>query len=45
MHRYAPKDGKQSAEIFHPGSASAAIPAAIQHLKDQWEAIVEPWGT
>jgi hypothetical protein len=45
VHGYTPKDGKQPAEIFHPGPTSAAIPAAIQHLKDHWEAIIEPWTT
>jgi hypothetical protein len=45
MHRYTSKDGKQPAEIFHPGPTNAAIPAAIQHLKDHWEAIVESWRT
>ncbi|HUE25926.1 MAG TPA: hypothetical protein VMP89_04060 [Solirubrobacteraceae bacterium] len=45
MHRYTPTEGKQSAEVFHPGPARAAIPAAIRHLKDHWEAIVEPWKT
>ena len=45
MHRYTPNEGKQSAEIFHPGPTNAAIPAAIQHLKNHWEAITEPWRT
>jgi hypothetical protein len=45
MHRYTPKDGKQPAEVFHPGPTNAAIPAAIEHLKNHWEAIVEPWRT
>ena len=45
MHRYNLKDGKQAAEVVHPGPTNAAIAAAIQHLKDHWEAIVEPWRT
>jgi hypothetical protein len=45
MHRYTPKDGKQTPEIFHPGPTNAAVAAAIGHLKDHWEAIVEPWRT
>jgi hypothetical protein len=45
MHRYTPETGKQLAEIFHQGPTNAAIPAAIEHLKAHWEAIVEPWRT
>jgi hypothetical protein len=45
MHRYTPKGGKQPPEAFHPGPTNAAIAAAIGHLKDHWEAIVEPWKT
>jgi aspartate carbamoyltransferase catalytic subunit len=45
MHRYTLKDGKKDAEIFHPGPTNAAIPAAIRHLTDHWEAIIESWRT
>jgi hypothetical protein len=45
MHRYTPKQGKQPAETFHPGPTNAAIAAAIEHLKNHWEAIIEPWRT
>jgi hypothetical protein len=37
MHRYTQTGGKQSPEIFHPGPANMAIPAAIDHLKAHWE--------
>jgi hypothetical protein len=45
MHRYNRKDGKQPAEVVHPGPTNAAIAGAIDHLKTHWEAIVEPWRT
>jgi hypothetical protein len=43
MHRYTRLQGKQPAETFHPGPANAAIPAAIEHLKANSEAIIESW--
>ncbi|MGH2903161.1 MAG: DUF7718 family protein [Solirubrobacteraceae bacterium] len=43
MHRYTRTGGKQPPETFHPGPISAAMPAAIEHLKAHWEAIVESW--
>ena len=45
MHLYTLKDGKQPAQIFHPGPTNAAIPVAIRHLTDHWEAIIESWRT
>ena len=45
MHRYTPEEGKQDAEVFHPGPVNAAMGAAIEHLKSHWEAIVQPWRT
>lgn len=43
MHRYTRKGGKQPGVLFHEGSTSEAIPAAIAHLKAHWEAIIESW--
>lgn len=43
MHRYTRKDGKQPESAFHEGSTTEAIPAAIDHLKTHWEAIIESW--
>jgi hypothetical protein len=45
MHRYTRTEGKQPAETFHPGPTNAAIAAAIEHLKNHWEAIIQPWRT
>jgi hypothetical protein len=43
MHRYTRSGGKQPPEAFHPGPTNAAMPAAIEHLKTHWEAIVRSW--
>jgi len=43
MHRYTRSQGKQPPETFHPGPTNAAIPAAIEHLKANSEAIIESW--
>ena len=43
MHRYTRKGGKQPEASFHKGSTNEAIPAAIDHLKAHWEAIIESW--
>jgi hypothetical protein len=43
MHRYTRQGGKQPEELFHQGSTSEAIPAAIAHLKAHWKAITESW--
>jgi hypothetical protein len=42
MHRYV-GDEKQIAERFHQGTAREALPAAILHLKEHWQSIVEGW--
>jgi hypothetical protein len=42
MHRYV-LDEKQPPERFHNGTAREALPAAILHLKEHWQAIVEGW--
>jgi len=42
MHRYT-RSGKQDATWFHSGPTNEAIPAAIDHLKVHWEAIIESW--
>lgn len=43
MHRYTRKGGKQPEAPFHSGPTNEAIPAAIDHLKAHWEAIIESW--
>jgi hypothetical protein len=43
MHRYTRRGGKQSKAPFHEGPTNEAIPAAIDHLKAHWEAIIESW--
>jgi hypothetical protein len=43
MHRYTRKAGKQPEVAFHEGSTTEAIPAAIDHLKAHWEAIIASW--
>ena len=43
MHRYTRKGGKQPEAPFHAGPTKEAIPAAIDHLKAHWEAIIESW--
>ncbi len=43
LHRYSRTAGKHDAEAFHPGPTTAALPAAIQHLKDGWENIILSW--
>lgn len=43
MHRYTRKGGKQPESAFHEGPTTEAIPAAIDHLKAHWEAIIESW--
>ena len=43
MHRYTREGGKQPESAFHEGSTTEAIPAAIDHLKAHWEAIIESW--
>ena len=43
VHRYTRAAGKQGAETFHPGPTNQAIPAAIEHLKAHWEAIIQSW--
>jgi hypothetical protein len=45
VHRYTRSQGKQPPEAFHPGPVNEAIPAAIEHLKNHWEAIIESWRT
>lgn len=45
MHRYTQKGGKQPEAPFHEGPMNAAIPAAIDHLKNHWRAIIESWRT
>jgi hypothetical protein len=43
MHRYTRKRGKEPESAFHAGPANEAIPAAIDHLKAHWKAIIESW--
>lgn len=43
MHRYTRQAGKQAPESFHDGYTSEAIPAAIDHLKRHWEAMIRSW--
>jgi len=43
MHRYTRKEGKQPESVFHSGPTNEAIPAAINHLKIHWKAIIESW--
>jgi hypothetical protein len=42
MHRYDRYE-KQDAERFFEGQPREALPAAIMHLKEHWQAIVESW--
>lgn len=43
MHRYTRREGKQPEAPFFDDATNEAIPAAIDHLKAHWEAIVEAW--
>jgi hypothetical protein len=45
LHRYTRSSGKQDAAPFQSGPTNEAIPAAIAHLKDHWQAIIESWDT
>lgn len=45
MHRYTRSEGKQAPEEFHPGPTKQAIPAAIEHLKAHWKAIIQSWAS
>lgn len=40
MHRFRPGTGKMPGEIFFHGNTNAAIPAAIDLLKRDWQEIV-----
>lgn len=43
MHSYTRREGKQSPQGFHSGPTNEAIPAAIEHLKAHWKAIIAQW--
>jgi hypothetical protein len=45
MHRYTRSQGKQAPALFHSGTTNEAIAAAIAHLKDHWEAIIQVWAS
>jgi hypothetical protein len=43
MHRYTRGGEKLAAEVFHRGSASEAMNAALRLVRSRWRGMVEAW--
>jgi hypothetical protein len=43
MHRYTKELGKRPAEIFHHGTLGEGMRAALEHIKDTYEEMIDGW--
>lgn len=43
MHRHIRDDGKQPAEVFHHGTLTEGLQAAIAAIQDGYPAMIEAW--